>query len=254
MKFILLTSGPIGTELLRISWFVKELSSNLCGLISCENFQIEFRQISNKKINIVCHKLNSKKKNEIELEKLINATKPHYIFSIQYPWIISKNILNLVDGKVLNLHNAKLPNYRGHNSISHEILNDERLHTTSLHWVSEKVDQGYIVSESQIQIRENETAISLHKRSIVSAISLIKTFFKTINSSNKLPSGELIIGNGTYFSKEIDNFKVIPPGSSISEIYKYSRAFYYPPHEPAYFIHRNKKIYVSPECFSSSFD
>ena len=108
-----------------------------------------------------------------------------------------------------------------------------------------------------------EERISMLGHQLPSASTPAGSYISCVRSGNMiytaghLPfdvNGELITGNGTYFSKDIGNFKVIPPGSSISEIYKYSRAFYYPPHEPAYFIHRNKKIYVSPECFTSSFD
>ena len=52
--------------------------------------------------------------------------------------------------KIINLHNAKLPDYRGHNSISHEILNGETKHTTTIHKIAKEVDRGEILLEKEI--------------------------------------------------------------------------------------------------------
>jgi len=247
MKYLLLASGQIVEQLLHNNWFLDEIKKNLCGLISTESI---FDLYSKKTLinNELPHYfICDKSINELQLEDLIKKTSPYYLLSIQYPWILPSKILDLVNGKVLNLHNAKLPNYRGHNTISHEILNQEKLHTTSLHWVAEDVDRGAIVLESHIEISSDDTALSLHKKSISSAVALLKEFFNNLHSTNNLPTGKLITGDGVYYSKNIEKIKRIPDNSSVSDIYRYSRAFYYPPYEPAFFIHEGKKIYVTLE-------
>lgn len=247
MKFLLLTAGGIGEALFKHSWFTDELKRNLCGVIMSKSiFELNSTTFSTWK-ELPYHFIGCKSENELQLINLIKRTKPSYLLSIQYPWILPSKILDLVNGKVLNLHNAKLPNYRGHNTISHEILNQEKLHTTSLHWVAEDVDRGAIVLESHIEISSDDTALSLHKKSISSAVALLKEFFNNLHSTNNLPTGKLITGDGVYYSKNIEKIKRIPDNSSVSDIYRYSRAFHYPPYEPAFFIHEEKKIYVTLE-------
>ena len=247
MKFLLLASGQIAEELFDNAWFIDEIKKNLCGLISTKSiFDLYSKNpVTNKEF--FHYFIGAKSLNELQLVDLIKKTKPNYLLSIQYPWILPRKILEHVNSKVLNLHNAKLPNYRGHNTISHEILNEEKVHTTSLHWVAEDVDRGSIVMESHIKISPDDTASSLHKRSISSAVALIKEFFYKLHSTDNLPAGKLITGDGVYYSKNIEKIKRIPDNSSVSDIYRYSRAFHYPPYEPAFFIHEGKKIYVTLE-------
>ena len=87
-----------------------------------------------------------------------------------------------MSGKILNLHNAKLPDYRGHNSISFEILNREVEHTTTLHWVDIEVDRGKLVKSKSIKIEENDTAYSLWCRSLVSGIEILIDWFEDLKN------------------------------------------------------------------------
>ena len=58
-----------------------------------------------------------------------------------------------------------------------------------------------------------------------------------------------VIGKGRlYKRKSIEGLKEIVSLADFDEVDKKSRAFYYPPHEPAYFILKNKKYYVSPKA------
>ena len=57
--------------------------------------------------------------------------------SIQYPYKISSEIIKIMRGNIFNIHNAKLPDYRGHNCLSGEILNNEKIHFTTFHKITE---------------------------------------------------------------------------------------------------------------------
>lgn len=248
MKFILLASGPIAEAFFSQESFSKFFEDNLCGII-CSPSIIQ-NEANKKKIqNIGCTAKTIGRKYETEkiLEKLILTSKPDYILSIQYPWILSSNIIELVEGKVLNLHNAKLPNYRGHNTISHQILNNETNHTTTLHWIEKIVDRGRIVIEKSIDINPDDTAYILWERSVSNAINVLTEWVKFLDRNTKLPPGKLIEGHGNYYPKAINNSKIIPDGASTELMRRYARAFWFPPHEPAYFLVNQKKVYVLPD-------
>ena len=52
---------------------------------------------------------------------------------------------------------------------------------------------------------------------------------------------------GTFFSKDISGLKKIPDGATPDLIDRWSRAFWFPPHEPAYIGFSSKKLYVLPD-------
>jgi methionyl-tRNA formyltransferase len=190
------------------------------------------------------------KNQEENLLNLINSVDFHFVLSVQYPWILSKKILNATKNRVLNLHNAKLPEYRGHNTISHEIINKEKVHTSTLHWMDEEVDRGRIVLTRDIDIFSHDTAFSLWKRSVESSVKVLVEFFSHCETIVDDYTGEPVESGGYYFSKNsIQNLKKIPDNASIEAIDRISRAFWFPPHEPAYFLKDNRRLYILPESY-----
>ena len=80
--------------------------------------------------------------------------KINMIISIQHPWIISKSILDAVDGFAFNIHFGKLPEYRGHHLGIHSILNGEKTFTTTCHWMAQKEKAILTESESEFMVTE----------------------------------------------------------------------------------------------------
>ena len=66
--------------------------------------------------------ISNEKKNENEIIDSIKEHKINLIISVQHCWIFSDKILKSVNGNAYNLHNAKLPDYKGYNTINHAIL------------------------------------------------------------------------------------------------------------------------------------
>lgn len=165
------------------------------------------------------------------------------IISVQHPWILSDKIIKAVDSLAFNLHNAKLPDYKGHNSISHAILNNEKFYTTTIHWLISHVDMGDIIFENVIPINTDETAYSLYLRTLQPAYDNFEKLIHCLDLGLKLPAikikekGKFYKKNEIYALKEIKNF------TNWDEIIKKYRAFYFYPHEPAFMKLGDKKIY-----------
>ena len=249
MKFILLASGKIAENFLNSESFSSLIKSNMIGLVATK----EIISLLKEKFDpAMVYKIGGKFETEAQLIKIIEKDRPDYLISIQYPWILSRNIIDSMSGRVLNLHNAKLPDYRGHNTISHEILNQEKIHTTTLHWISEEVDRGRIVKIKEIEIYDNDTAYSLWARSIDSALSLLQQWFLDMKDSLDFPKGTLIPSGGNYYSIELTNYKRIPNLFDMELVDRWGRAFWFPPHEPAFISFMDKKIYLLPEQWNYS--
>lgn len=247
MKFILLAAGKIAEKFVSDDRFKDVNTFNLVGMIASHSVyqRINPENITFKPTFI----LDEKNNNEQQLINLIYKVRPDYILSIQYPWILPKEILLAVSGRVLNMHNARLPDYRGYNTISHEILNNERMHTSTLHWVSEEVDMGKIVKTRNLEIQSEDTAYSLWSRSIDSSLCLLDDWFKELSQGSGFPCGEAIKTGGRYYSKNINNYKRIPESASLDIIDKWARAFWFPPNEPAYLQFEEKKLYILPKTW-----
>lgn len=247
MKFLLLASGGIAERFVRDARFTQILENNLIGAIASEKVLQGIFARTNYQNNPRFIPVRGKYESESDLIDLLLTAKPDYVISIQFPWILSSDALRHIGGRFLNLHNAKLPNYRGHNSISHEILNKEESHFTTLHWIAEEVDRGKIVLEKATRIFPDDTAYSLWSRSVESALDLIEEWFLGLEENKKFPTGVEVSVGGKYYSKIVGPYKKVRDDATVEEIYRTARAFWFPPHEPAYLSVGGAKLYLLPQ-------
>ena len=67
-------------------------------------------------------------------------------FSIAAPWIIRRDVLDALSGRVYNMHGARLPQDRGGATTSWQIMRGNRYGFALIHRVDEGVDTGDIVA------------------------------------------------------------------------------------------------------------
>lgn len=190
--------------------------------------------------------ISNAQRNETEIRRLITETEPDYIISIQHIWLISKEIIESVGGHILNLHNAKLPDYKGHNSINHAIVNNDAEYTTTIHWIDEEVDAGDIAYEASVSISEDDTAFSLYQETLKNSELILNELFRDIilGDVKRTPMKK---GGRFYGKVSLDDLRDITDIVDANEISRRVRACYFPPYEPAYIIINGKKNYVVPK-------
>ena len=190
--------------------------------------------------------LDGRRPNENLILACLRRSEPQVVLSVQYPWILSANFLNTWGAGVLNLHNAKLPDYRGHHCLSHEIANAERVHVSTLHWIEPTVDRGRLVAERQTQILPNDTAHSLWTRSVEACLELLVHVFSRPSELLQEQSYALIPSGGRFYSvTELQRLKRIDT-TDPEEMFRIARACWFPPHEPAYVAVGESRLYVLP--------
>lgn len=247
MKYVFLGSGLIAKSCLEEVIRSGNECFLPCGIVSDEtNLSLFDDRSMVKKIQL------GDREKQHEANRMIEEIDPDFIVSVQYPWILPSAILDIVPNRAFNIHNAKLPDYRGHNSLTYEILNRETTHTSTLHIMDQIVDRGRTVRTEVIKITSCDTAFSLWQRSAQSCITLFNWLVIAQNYKLAHVNSEPIVGSGTYYGKyQINSDKEIPPDSDIDTICRFSRAFYFPPHEPAYLMSGKMKIYVTPEFMAA---
>ena len=78
--------------------------------------------------------------------------------------ILSKNFLKKFNGKILNIHPSLLPKYKGLNTHFKAIKNKDKFSGCTVHFVTEKLDSGKIISQKKIRIFKKDNPKSLAKR------------------------------------------------------------------------------------------
>jgi methionyl-tRNA formyltransferase len=91
--------------------------------------------------------------------------KPDFMVVASYGKIIPKKILYLLDQKRrLNVHPSLLPRWRGPAPVQWAILSQDEKTGVTICTVEEKVDSGYIVSQEEIKISDDDTYLTLSQK------------------------------------------------------------------------------------------
>ena len=184
-----------------------------------------------------------------------------YLISVLYYNILDGDLLNHPQYGGLNLHQAELPRYRGSNTFSHAIMNarddDYWQYGTTLHFMSEEVDEGDIIARNFVEITEEDTSKSLYKKAEQASIDLFEEQLPNIVTgeveSIRTPQSEFDGETYFYNKTSLDEEKEIPlerlTGGKSTEVYDKIRALDFPPFEPAYTQIAGKKVYLTKTSY-----
>jgi phosphoribosylglycinamide formyltransferase-1 len=98
------------------------------------------------------------------LAMLIAAGKPDLVVLAGFMRIIGAQVLQPFMGKMINLHPSLLPRYRGTETYRRAIEAGDRTHGSSIHFVTEELDGGPVISQVVIPIGEDDDPQSLAAR------------------------------------------------------------------------------------------
>lgn len=245
-RVLFLGQKPMGEACFGI--LLKQKGLTVCAAVSNENVDTWWKSkgVWELALNNEIPFISNDKPREQELLKIIKEQKVDAIVSVQHNWIISDKILKAVSGFALNLHNAKLPEYKGYNTYNHAILNGDETYTCTVHWMDPEVDAGDIALESTFTIARTDTACSLFSKAESAGIKLFATLIEYMASDNKIPRIKQV-GQGRFYGRDsLDKLRQIKDPSDMNDMALRSRAFHFPPFEPAYFIHEGLKHHVTP--------
>ncbi len=159
--------------------FISGEGSNLKNLISHSrksNFPIKISLVITNNINakgIIFAKkykipfifINTKLKN-YENKILFNLKKYKitFICLAGYMKIISKNLVNKYQNKIINIHPSLLPRFKGLDTFSRMLKNKEKKAGCTVHFVSEKLDSGSKITQKIFFIDDNDDELILKKK------------------------------------------------------------------------------------------
>ena len=97
--------------------------------------------------------------------EIIKENQTKFGIVAQYGKIIPKNIIDLFELGILNVHPSLLPKYRGANPIQNVLYNGEKLTGVSIMLIDELMDHGPILAQKEIIINEDDDFESLYLKS-----------------------------------------------------------------------------------------
>jgi methionyl-tRNA formyltransferase len=137
--------------------------------------------------------------NASEIIEKIAGYEPDLIMVIAFGQKIGNELANLPPKGSINVHSSLLPKYRGAAPINWAIINGETTTGISIITLSEKMDAGQILAQSQTDIAADETAGQLHDRLAKIAAPLL---LNTI--------GQIADGTAVYIEQDHDKATCAP--------------------------------------------
>ena len=156
--------------------FISGQGSNLKNLISHsreKNFPINICLVisSNKnahgisyakKFNIPYIIVNTSDKNHTnKILYLLRKYKISFICLAGYMKIVSKQIINIFKNNIINIHPSLLPKFKGLNTFSKVLKDNEKKTGCTVHYVNNKLDDGKIIIKKSFYLIKSDNEDSL---------------------------------------------------------------------------------------------
>ena len=108
-------------------------------------------------IKIIDHKEFSKRDDfDNALEDILDYLNVDLIVLAGFMRILGKNLTHKFYGKMINLHPSLLPLYSGLNTHAQALNNKDKYHGISIHFVTAKLDEGPLIAQGKILIKEED--------------------------------------------------------------------------------------------------
>lgn len=98
------------------------------------------------------------------LANLLRALESDLIVLAGYMRILSAGLVNMFEGKIINIHPSLLPEYKGLNTHARVLKAKEKIHGATVHFVAEGVDEGPIIAHTEVAVKSYDTVDTLRKR------------------------------------------------------------------------------------------
>ncbi len=99
-----------------------------------------------------------------KLAELIAVASPGLVVLAGFMRIVGPEVVQRFAGKLINLHPSLLPLHRGTNTYQRAIEAGDNEHGASVHFVTDELDAGPVVSQVRIPIEANDQPVALAAR------------------------------------------------------------------------------------------
>ncbi|MEJ2612407.1 MAG: phosphoribosylglycinamide formyltransferase [Candidatus Thiodiazotropha sp.] len=98
------------------------------------------------------------------LVALIDHYTPELVILAGFMRILSADFVRHYTGRILNIHPSLLPKHRGLDTHQRALDSGDTLHGATVHFVTEELDGGPLISQAQVTVESSDNASTLAKR------------------------------------------------------------------------------------------
>lgn len=183
--------------------------------------------------------------NTNETVTAIRNSKPDLFLSINFRYLLKKEIINIPSHGCINLHFGYLPYNRGVFADAWSIIDDTPAGVT-YHLIDTGIDTGKIVVQQQVEKSLTDTGESLYQKLTLTAYDLFVKTWPKIQNWNFSPIAQS--SGGTYHRRSdialIDKIDLNKKYKA-KDLINILRARTFPSYQGAYFISKEgRKIYL----------
>jgi len=191
--------------------------------------------------------------NSEEFVDKIEEINPNLIVIVSYHTIIKKHLIQKFKNRIINVHMAPLPKYRGRAPINWAIINGETHTAITVHFVDEGIDTGPIISQEIIEIEDDDRAIDVLLKGLPLFPYLVLKSIRFIEENKVNPKTQDLY-DGSYFPKRKPEDGLIDwCHEKTLDIHNKVRALAYPYPGAFTFIHPEKKVKIERTSMPRNF-
>jgi len=101
------------------------------------------------------------------LAKLVQRFNPKLIVLAGFMRILTSDFVKQFEGKMINIHPALLPKYKGLNTHQRALDNGDSIHGATVHFVTPELDDGPNILQASLQVNQVESSETLASRVLV---------------------------------------------------------------------------------------
>src|SRR5487761_2153302 len=133
-----------------------------------------------------------------EVVEQIRALQPDFFFSFYYREMLKAPLLAIPKGGALNMHGSLLPKYRGRVPVNWARIRGETETGSTLHYMTEKPDNGDIVAQQSVPILPDDNALQVFQKVTVAAEVALNNVLSDL-LSGRAPAVKQDLSLGAYF-------------------------------------------------------
>jgi methionyl-tRNA formyltransferase len=161
--------------------------------------------------------------NTPEVIAQIRALQPDFFFSFYYREMLKRELLEIPKHGALNMHGSLLPKYRGRVPVNWAIIHGETETGSTLHYMTEKPDNGDIVAQQAMPILPNDTALQVFQKVVVAAEMALHAALPDL-LAGRAKAVKQDLSKGGYFGGRRAEDGVIDWSKSAQEVHNLVRA------------------------------
>ncbi len=161
--------------------------------------------------------------NAPEVVERIAALQPDFFFSFYYREMLKAPLLAIPQRGALNMHGSLLPKYRGRVPVNWAIIRSETETGATLHYMTEKPDNGDIVAQQAVPILPNDTAHEVFQKVTVAAEMALHAVLPKLLAGTA-PRVKQDLAKGAYFGGRKPEDGIVDWSQSARQIHNLVRA------------------------------